>query len=169
MAKLRLGDLAPDFEQDTNLGPIRFHEWLDEGWAVLFSAPGDFKPHYRTPLGLTAKLTIDFAKRGVKMIALSTDRIEAGSLSFNFPVINDRDRKVSTLYGLIDPADGAGVALRSLFVIDSAHRTRFMMTYADGTHRDFHEILSVIESLRGEPRVTSIRHLPTQHAEARFG
>jgi alkyl hydroperoxide reductase subunit AhpC len=140
------------------LGTIRFHEWLEDRWAVLFSAPGDFKPHYRTPLGLTAKISIDFAKRGVQLIALSTDPSEPDSLRLNFPIVADADRKVSTLYGLIDPADGAGIPLRSLFVIDSARRLRFIMTYADNTHRDFQEILSVIESLQGWPSV----HLPAR-------
>ena len=152
MTKLRLGDLAPDFEQATNLGPIRFHDWLDDRWAVLFSAPGDFKPHYQTPLGLTAKISLEFARRGVQLIALSTDAAESALLRVNFPVIADADRKVSALYGLIDPADGAGVALRSLFVIDSNRRIRFIMTYADNTHRDFLEVLSVIESVQGWPQ-----------------
>ncbi len=153
MSKLHLGCLAPDFEQATNLGPIRFHDWLEDRWAVLFSAPGDFKPQYRTPLGLTAQISLEFAKRGVQLIALSTDAAESASLRVNFPVIVDADRRVSTLYGLIDPADGAGLALRSLFVIDSTRRIRFIMTYADNTHRDFREVLSVIESLQGWPSI----------------
>jgi len=165
MTKLRLGDLAPDFEQETNLGTIRFHEWLDDRWAVLFSAPGDFKPHYRTPVGLTAKISIDFAKRGVQLIALSTDAVESQSLRFNFPIVADVDRRVSTLYGLIDPADGAAVPLRSLFVIDSARRIRFIMTYADNTRRDFQEILAVIESLQGWPSKHNVGFACTRRAE----
>src|SRR5262249_46613262 len=111
---LRLGDIAPDFEQDSSEGRIRFHEWLGDGWGVLFSHPADYTPVCTTELGLTAKLKGEFAQRGVKAIALSVDSVESHkgwigdinetqATSVNFPILADSDRKVSELYDMIHP------------------------------------------------------------------
>ena len=159
MATLRLGDIVPDFEQDSSLGRIHFHEWLDNNWAVLFSHPADFTPVCTTELGLTAKLKGEFAKRGVKVIALSVDPVESHKkwiedinatqrVELNFPIIADADRKVSELYDLIHPKANTTATVRSLFVIDPAKKLRLSITYPASTGRNFDEILRVIDSLQ---------------------
>jgi alkyl hydroperoxide reductase subunit AhpC len=159
MASLRLGDTAPDFEQVSSLGRIRFHEWLGNSWGVLFSHPADFTPVCTTELGLTAKLKEEFAKRGVKVIALSVDPVESHMkwiddinatqhTTVNFPIIADADRKVSELYDLIHPKASATATVRSLFVIDPAKKIRLVITYPASTGRNFDEILRVIDSLQ---------------------
>jgi thioredoxin-dependent peroxiredoxin len=159
MPSLRLGDTAPDFDQESSLGRIRFHEWLDNKWAVLFSHPADFTPVCTTELGLTAKLSGEFAKRGVKVIALSVDPVESHAkwiedinatqhTTVNFPIIADADRKVSELYDLIHPNASATATVRSLFVIDPAKKIRLVITYPASTGRNFDEILRVIDSLQ---------------------
>jgi thioredoxin-dependent peroxiredoxin len=156
---LHLGDVAPDFEQDSNLGPIRFHEWLGNSWAVLFSHPADFTPVCTTELGLTAKLEEQFRKRGVKVIALSVDGAESHerwiedinttqNATVDFPILADADRRVSELYDLIHPNASATVTVRSLFVIDPAQKIRLIITYPASTGRNFEEILRVIDSLQ---------------------
>jgi alkyl hydroperoxide reductase subunit AhpC len=156
---LHLGDVAPDFEQNSNLGPIRFHEWLGNSWAVLFSHPADFTPVCTTELGLTAKLKEQFRKRGVKVISLSVDTAESHerwiedinttqNTTVNFPIIADADRKVSELYDLIHPSASATATVRSLFVIDPAKKIRLTITYPASTGRNFEEILRVIDSLQ---------------------
>ena len=159
MPSLRLGDIAPDFEQDSSVGPIRFHEWLGNSWAVFFSHPADFTPVCTTELGLTANLAPEFARRGVKTIALSVDPA-ASHLKWiedinatqhavvNFPIIADADRKVSELYDLIHPNASATATVRSLFVIDPAKKIRLIITYPASTGRNFDEILRVIDSLQ---------------------
>jgi thioredoxin-dependent peroxiredoxin len=159
MPSLRLGDLAPDFEQHSSLGPIRFHEWLGDKWGVLFSHPADFTPVCTTELGLTANLHDEFAKRGVKVIALSIDPVESHvkwiddinstqHATVNFPIIADADRKVSLLYDLIHPNASATATVRSLFIIDPAKKIRLVITYPASTGRNFDEILRVIDSLQ---------------------
>jgi thioredoxin-dependent peroxiredoxin len=159
MASLRLGDLAPDFDQDSTIGRIRFHDWLGKSWAVLFSHPADFTPVCTTELGLTAKLKEQFAKRDVKVIALSVDPVESHKkwiddinatqqTTVNFPIIADADRKVSELYDLIHPKASATATVRSLFVIDPAKKIRLVITYPASTGRNFDEILRVIDSLQ---------------------
>lgn len=156
---LRLGDIAPDFEQDSSEGPIRFHEWLGDSWGVLFSHPADFTPVCTTELGLTAKLKGDFAKRNVKVIALSVDPVESHrewikdinetqGTTVNFPIIADGDRKVSELYDMIHPNANATLTVRSLFVIDAEKKVRLTITYPASTGRNFNEILRVIDSLQ---------------------
>jgi thioredoxin-dependent peroxiredoxin len=156
---LHLGDVAPDFEQNSNLGPIRFHEWLGNSWAVLFSHPADFTPVCTTELGLTAKLKEQFGKRGVKVIALSVDTADSHErwiedinttqdTTVNFPIIADADRKVSELYDLIHPNASATATVRSLFVVDPAKKIRLIITYPASTGRNFEEILRVIDSLQ---------------------
>ena len=156
---LKLGDIAPDFEQDSSEGPIRFHEWLDGKWAVLFSHPADFTPVCTTELGFTAKLKDEFDKRNVKAIALSVDSAEShtqwiGDINttqntlVNFPILADKDRKVSELYDLIHPNASETLTVRSLFVIDPNKKVRLTITYPASTGRNFHEILRVIDSLQ---------------------
>ncbi|UZJ60242.1 peroxiredoxin [Pseudomonas sp. KU26590] len=156
---LKLGDIAPDFEQNSSEGPIRFHEWLGGKWAVLFSHPADFTPVCTTELGFTAKLKDEFDKRNVKAIALSVDSAEShtkwiGDINttqntiVNFPILADEDRKVSELYDLIHPNASETLTVRSLFVIDPNKKIRLTITYPASTGRNFHEILRVIDSLQ---------------------
>lgn len=156
---LKLGDIAPDFEQNSSEGPIKFHEWLDGKWAVLFSHPADFTPVCTTELGFTAKLKDEFNKRNVKAIALSVDSAEShtqwiGDINttqntlVNFPILADEDRKVSELYDLIHPNASETLTVRSLFVIDPNKKVRLTITYPASTGRNFHEILRVIDSLQ---------------------
>ena len=156
---IRLGDIAPDFEQDSSEGRIRFHDWLGDSWGVLFSHPADFTPVCTTELGFTAKLKDDFAQRGVKVIALSVDPVdshlkwindinETQNTRVNFPIIADADRKVSGLYDLIHPNANDTLTVRSLFIIDPQKKVRLIITYPASTGRNFHEILRVIDSLQ---------------------
>jgi thioredoxin-dependent peroxiredoxin len=156
---LRLGDTAPDFVQESSEGTIRFHEWLGDSWGVLFSHPADFTPVCTTELGLTAKLKDEFAKRNVKVIALSVDPVESHkkwiedindtqNTRVNFPIIADGDRKVSTLYDMIHPNASATATVRSLFVIDPKKVIRLTITYPASTGRNFDEVLRVIDSLQ---------------------
>ena len=156
---LRLGDIAPDFEQDSSAGKIHFHEWLGDNWGVLFSHPADFTPVCTTELGFTAKLKDEFAKRGVKAIALSVDPVdshhkwiedinETQNTLVNFPILADADRKVSDLYDLIHPNASDTLTVRSLFVIDPNKKIRLTITSPASTGRNFNEILRVIDSLQ---------------------
>ncbi|MBC6906993.1 peroxiredoxin [Saccharophagus sp. K07] len=156
---LRLGDTAPDFQQDSTEGVIRFHEWLGDSWGVLFSHPADFTPVCTTELGLTAKLKSDFAKRNTKVIALSVDPVESHKrwiddindtqdVQVNFPIIADSDRKVAELYDMIHPNANATLTVRSLFIIDPAKKVRLIITYPASTGRNFDEILRVLDSLQ---------------------
>jgi alkyl hydroperoxide reductase subunit AhpC len=156
---LRLGDTAPDFTQESSEGPISFHKWLGDSWGVLFSHPADFTPVCTTELGLTAKLKDEFAKRNVKVIALSVDPVdshkkwindinETQNTKVNFPIIADADRKVSTLYDMIHPNASATATVRSLFVIDPKKVIRLIITYPASTGRNFDEVLRVIDSLQ---------------------
>ncbi|MBA1248730.1 peroxiredoxin [Pseudomonas luteola] len=156
---LRLGDIAPDFEQDSSEGRIRFHEWLGDSWGVLFSHPADFTPVCTTELGFTAKLKDEFAARNVKVIALSVDPADSHrrwiddindtqKTTVNFPIIADEDRKVSGLYDMIHPNANDSLTVRSLFVIDPNKKVRLIITYPASTGRNFNEILRVIDSLQ---------------------
>lgn len=159
MATLRLGDIAPDFEQASTEGPIRFHEWLGDHWGVLFSHPADFTPVCTTELGTTAKLKEDFARRNTKVIALSVDPVDSHqrwvadindtqNTEVNFPILADADRKVSQLYDLIHPQASTTATVRSVFVIDPQKKIRLIITYPASTGRNFDEILRVIDSLQ---------------------
>lgn len=156
---LRLGDIAPDFEQDSSLGRIRFHDWLGDSWGVLFSHPADFTPVCTTELGLTAKLAVEFDKRNVKTIALSVDDAQSHSewikdinetqaAIVGFPILADGDRAVSTLYDMIHPSTSQSLTVRSLFVIDPNKKVRLVITYPASTGRNFDEVLRVIDSLQ---------------------
>ena len=156
---LRLGDPAPDFEQDSSAGRIRFHEWLGASWGVLFSHPADFTPVCTTELGATAKLGREFARRNVKVLALSVDPVESHKrwiddinetqkTVVDFPILADADRKVSQLYDMIHPNASATATVRSVFVIDPAKKVRLTLTYPASTGRNFDELLRVIDSLQ---------------------
>jgi len=159
MATLRLGDIAPDFEQNSSAGPIRFHEYLGDSWGVLFSHPADFTPVCTTELGFTAKLGDEFAKRNVKVLAVSVDPVDSHtrwiddindtqSTRVNFPILADDDRKVSDLYDMIHPNASTTATVRSVFIIDPAKKVRLTLTYPASTGRNFNEILRVIDSLQ---------------------
>ena len=156
---IQLGQVAPDFQQDTSQGRIKFHEWLGDSWGVLFSHPKDYTPVCTTELGEAARLKPEFDKRHVKVIGLSVDTPDRhhgweadiartqGS-AVNFPMIADADRTVSDLYGMVHPEADPSVTVRTVFVIDPAKKVRLMMTYPPSTGRSFHEILRVIDSLQ---------------------
>jgi alkyl hydroperoxide reductase subunit AhpC len=156
---IRLGDIAPDFTQESTEGTINFHEWIGNSWAVLFSHPKDFTPVCTTELGYVAKIKPEFEKRNVKVIALSVDAVDSHNRWFadieetqhskmNFPVLGDADRKVSDLYGMIHPNANDTLTVRSVFVIDPNKKVRTMITYPASTGRNFDEILRVIDSLQ---------------------
>ncbi len=156
---LRLGDIAPDFTQDSSEGQINFYNFLGDSWGILFSHPADYTPVCTTELGFTAKLKDEFSKRGVKAIALSVDDVESHkgwindinetqNTSVNFPIIADQDRKVSTLYDFIHPNASETLTVRSLVIIDPNKKVRLIITYPASTGRNFHEILRVVDSLQ---------------------
>jgi alkyl hydroperoxide reductase subunit AhpC len=156
---LRLGDIAPDFTAETTHGNINFHEWIGNGWAILFSHPADFTPVCTTELGFTAKLKGEFDKRNVKAIALSVDGLqshldwikdieETQHVILNFPIIADGDRKVAELYDMIHPNETEKFTVRSVFIIDNNKKIRTIITYPPSTGRNFVEILRVIDSLQ---------------------
>ena len=156
---LRLGDTAPDFEQDSSIGKLKFHEWAGDSWVVLFSHPADFTPVCTTELGLTAKLKPEFDKRNVKAIALSVDPAESHKAWISdieetqdtvvgFPIIADEDRKVATLYDMIHPNASTTATVRTLFVIDPNKKVRLSLTYPMSTGRNFDEVLRVIDALQ---------------------
>jgi alkyl hydroperoxide reductase subunit AhpC len=156
---LRLGDIAPDFSTQTTEGTVNFHEWLGDGWGVLFSHPADFTPVCTTELGTVAKLKAEFAKRNAKVLAISVDPIdshhrwiedinETQSCSMNFPIIADPDRKVATAYDMIHPNADDKATVRSVFVIGPDKKIKLTITYPASTGRNFAEILRVIDSLQ---------------------
>jgi alkyl hydroperoxide reductase subunit AhpC len=156
---IRLGDTAPDFTAQTTEGPISFHQWIGEGWAVLFSHPRDFTPVCTTELGEVARLKSEFQKRNVKVVGLSVDPLddhkkwandieETQGHALNFPIIADADRKVSNLYDMIHPAANDTFTVRSVFVIGPDKKVKLTITYPASTGRNFDEILRVIDSLQ---------------------
>jgi alkyl hydroperoxide reductase subunit AhpC len=156
---LHIGSIAPDFEQDSTQGKIRFHEWVGNQWAVLFSHPKDFTPVCTTELGRAANLKTEFDKRNVKMIAVSVDSVEdhkkwigdiedTQKASMNFPLLGDADRKVAKLYDMIHPEANDTLTVRSVFIIDPNKKIRAIITYPASTGRNFGEILRVIDSLQ---------------------
>ena len=159
MATLRLGDTAPDFTQQSTDGVICFHQWAGDAWVVLFSHPADFTPVCTTELGKTAALSGEFARRGVKPIAVSVDPLESHgkwisdinetqNTTVDFPILADADKKVAALYDMIHPNSLANATVRSVFIIDPKHVVRATFTYPASTGRNFDEILRVIDSLQ---------------------
>jgi alkyl hydroperoxide reductase subunit AhpC len=156
---LQLGDPVPDFTATTTQGPIRFHEWMGDGWAVLFSHPKDFTPVCTTELGEVSRLKPEFERRNVKVAGLSVDPIESHTKwaediretqghALNFPLIADHDRKVADLYGMIHPNANDTLAVRSVFVVGPDRKLKLTLTYPASTGRNFEEILRVIDSLQ---------------------
>jgi alkyl hydroperoxide reductase subunit AhpC len=156
---IHLGSTAPDFTQESTEGTIKFHEWIGDKWAVLFSHPKDFTPVCTTELGLVAKLKPEFEKRNAKAIAVSVDDVkshngwvkdieETQGARLNFPILGDADKKVSTLYDMIHPDLSDTTTVRSVFVIDPKKKVRLMITYPQSCGRNFQELLRVIDSLQ---------------------
>lgn len=156
---IQLGAVAPDFTAETTQGKISFHHWIGDSWCILFSHPKDFTPVCTTELGKAAKLSADFAKRGVKLIALSVGTVANHSqwipdinktqgVNLNFPIIGDEDHKISELYHMIHPAASETATVRSVFIIDPKKTIRLMLTYPASTGRNFQEILRTIDSLQ---------------------
>ncbi|RYY57681.1 MAG: peroxiredoxin [Chitinophagaceae bacterium] len=156
---LRLGDTAPDFNAETSVGKINFYEYLGTGWGVLFSHPADYTPVCTTELGRTAQLKEEFAKRNVKVLAVSVDPLdkhegwikdinETQNTSVEFPIIADPSREVATLYDMIHPNASATATVRSLFIIGPDKAVKLIITYPASTGRNFVEVLRVIDSLQ---------------------
>lgn len=156
---LRLGDTAPDFQQESSEGTINFYDFLGDSWGILFSHPADYTPVCTIELGYTAKLKDEFEKRNVKAIALSVDDVESHkgwindinetqNTTVNFPIIADKDRKVSELYGFIHPNASETLTVRSLVIIDPNKKVRLIITYPASTGRNFNEVLRVVDSLQ---------------------
>ena len=165
---LHLGDTAPDFEASTTEGPIQFHDWIGDSWAVLFSHPKDFTPVCTTELGYMAKIKPEFDKRGVKLIGLSVDPVdkhekwaedieETQGEAPNYPMIGDTDFNVSKLYDMLgadvsgDPADSTAAdnqTVRNVFVIGPDKKVKLILVYPMTTGRNFDEVLRVIDSLQ---------------------
>ncbi len=156
---IQLGQIAPDFTQDSSQGPISFHAYLGTSWGVLFSHPKDYTPVCTTELAEVARLKPEWDKRHVKPLGLSVDTgenhvgwakdiEETQGQSLNFPVLADADRKVSDLYGMVHPDADPLVTVRSVFVVDPNKKVRLILTYPPSTGRNFDEILRVIDSLQ---------------------
>jgi alkyl hydroperoxide reductase subunit AhpC len=156
---LRLGDIAPDFQAESTLGHISFHEWIGDSWALFFSHPADFTPVCTTELGKTALLNGEFTKRGVKAIAISVDSLEShnkwvpdieevNSVHMNFPIIADPEKTVALLYDMIHPNASEKATVRSVFIIGPDKKIKLTLTYPASTGRNFTEILRVIDSLQ---------------------
>jgi alkyl hydroperoxide reductase subunit AhpC len=163
---LRIGDEAPNFTAETTQGRINFHEWVGDGWAILFSHPKDFTPVCTTELGYMAKLKPEFAKRGCKVIGLSIDPVtdherwakdieETQGAAPNYPIIGDSDLEVAKLYDMIHPnamggkrtaADNA--TIRSVFVVGPDKKIKLILTYPMSTGRNFDEVLRVVDSMQ---------------------
>ena len=173
---IRLGDVAPDFTADTTQGPIRFHEWMGNGWAVLFSHPKDFTPVCTTELGEVARLKSEFEKRNVKVVGLSVDPLgshkewsrdirETQGQEVNFPLIADPDRKVSDLFDMVHPNANDTLTVRSVFVVGPDKKVKLTITYPASTGRNFEEILRVIDSLQLTAKYSVATPVNWRHGE----
>ena len=156
---LLLGQTVPDFTARTTQGEIRFHDWIGEGWAVLFSHPADFTPVCTTELGAVAALKAEWDARGVKPIALSVDPLpdheawlgdieETQGSKVWYPVIADEDRKIADAYGMVHPDAAPNITVRAVYVIDPQKKLRLTFTYPPSTGRNFAEVLRAIDSLQ---------------------
>ena len=163
---LKLGDTAPDFEQDSSIGKIRFHEWAGDSWVVLFSHPADFTPVCTTELGLTAKLKPEFDKRNTKAIGLSIDPVsdherwvgditETQGYAVNYPLIGDDDLVVAKLYDMIHPNASGGsrtaqdnATVRSVFIIGPDKKIKAILIYPMSAGRNFDEILRLLDAIQ---------------------
>jgi 1-Cys peroxiredoxin 6 len=173
---MKLGDVFPNFDAETNEGPIKFYDWLGDSWGILFSHPADYTPVCTTELGRAAKLKPEFDKRNVKMIALSCDNVEShrgwikdiegycpdlGAGGFKIPIIADPKRELAVQFGMLDPdeIDAAGIPLtaRALFVVGPDKKLKLSILYPATTGRNFTEVLRVIDSLQ----LTAIKKVAT--------
>ena len=156
---IRLGDEAPDFTAETTQGPISFHQWKGNSWAVLFSHPKDFTPVCTTELGAVAALKPEFEKRNTKVIGLSVDPVDSHQKwgedikdvtghAVNFPMIGDSDKAVSNKYDMIHPNASDTMTVRSVFIIGPDNKIKLSLTYPASTGRNFQELLRVIDSLQ---------------------
>ncbi|MGC4232535.1 MAG: peroxiredoxin [Niabella sp.] len=156
---LRLGDIAPDFTAQSTEGEVKFHEFLGDGWGILFSHPADFTPVCTTELGKTALLKEEFAKRNTKVLAVSVDPLdshigwksdinETQNCSVEFPILADPDRNIATLYDMIHPNASEKATVRSLFIIGPDKKIKLIITYPASTGRNFNEVLRVLDSLQ---------------------
>ena len=156
---IRLGEVAPDFTAMTTEGEINFHEWLGDGWGILFSHPADFTPVCTTELGTVAQLKGEFEKRNTKVLAVSVDPIgdhhawvkdinEVMNTNVNYPIISDEKRKVAVLYDMIHPQADSKHTVRSVFTIAPDKTVKLTLTYPPATGRNFNEILRVLDSLQ---------------------
>ncbi len=156
---LRLGDIAPDFKAKTSIGDISFHEYLGDSWGILFSHPADYTPVCTTELGRTAALHDEFAKRNVKVLALSVDGVESHKswikdinetqhVTVDFPIIADEDKTIAHTYDMIHPNASETFTVRSLFIIGPDKKIKLSITYPASTGRNFVEVLRVIDSLQ---------------------
>ena len=156
---LQLGQIAPDFEQDSTAGPIRFHEWLGSSWGLFFSHPKNFTPVCTTELGEVARLKPEFDKRGVKVLGLSVDKLEdhggwakdieeTQGQALNFPLLADTKGEVARLYDMIHPNADNSLTVRSVFVIGPDKKVKLKIEYPASTGRNFDEVLRVIDSLQ---------------------
>lgn len=156
---LRLGDEAPNFTAETTEGTINFHEWLGNGWGILFSHPKDFTPVCTTELGTMAKIMPEFKKRNLKVLAISVDPIdshkgwikdinETQNCTVSYPIIADPEKKVAQLYDMIHPNALDNMTVRSVFIIGPDKKIKLMLTYPASTGRNFDELLRVVDSLQ---------------------
>jgi len=156
---IKLGDIAPNFQAESSIGDIDFYTYLGDSWGILFSHPADYTPVCTTELGYTSKLKSEFEQRGTKVIALSVDGVEdhqkwikdineTQNTEVEFPIIADKDRKVSELYDFIHPNASATATVRSLLIIDPEKKVRLIITYPASTGRNFNEIIRVLDSLQ---------------------
>ena len=156
---IQLGAIAPDFNADTSVGKISFHQWIGDSWCILFSHPKDFTPVCTTELGRAAQLSDEFSKRKVKLIAISVGSVEnhkqwipdinkTQGVDLTFPIIGDESHSISELYHMIHPQSSETVTVRSVFIIDPKKTIRLMITYPASTGRNFQELLRVIDSLQ---------------------
>jgi thioredoxin-dependent peroxiredoxin len=156
---LQLGDEAPDFTTESTEGPISFHDYLGNGWGILFSHPADFTPVCTTELGEVARLKPEFDKRNTKVVGLSVDPVDSHKNwvadikdvtgnELNFPLLGDPDRTVANLYGMIHPNANTTTTVRSVFIIGPDKKVKLIITYPASTGRNFQEILRVLDSLQ---------------------
>ena len=156
---LRLGDEAPNFTAETTDGTINFHEWLGNGWGILFSHPKDYTPVCTTELGYMARIKGEFDKRGVKILAISVDPLdshrgwmkdinETQNCTVTYPIIADPEKKVADLYDMIHPNSLDSMTVRSVFVIGPDKKIKLMLTYPASCGRNFDELLRVVDSLQ---------------------
>ncbi|MEI6453910.1 MAG: peroxiredoxin [Actinomycetes bacterium] len=156
---IRLGDEAPNFQADTTDGPISFHDWIGDGWAILFSHPKDFTPVCTTELGAFSARKADFDKRNTKLLGLSVDSVsshndwagdieETQGTALAFPLIGDEDRKVADLYDMIHPNANNTLTVRSVFIVGPDKKVKLILTYPASTGRNVDEIIRVLDSLQ---------------------